>query len=779
MTINAEFSYREQSEVFIRAILNNNAQINESNKVLVKTFLITNDNYSFYENKTNKTISDVFEKVANQSIALLNEDVYEGGLICLRYFNLTNEFAYIQSYFDYYENDTGKFVTSGERSSSFTTADIEYFRYNGFNKFYTKSDGRLGAQTYFNVEICTDCDYYISADGKTINVQNGRFNLKDKSFTSDSPYVINVKENNAYEVVGTNIIGINPENSEIIFKANGNITVETDDHRVLGEDTYYQQYKNNQPIFDITTKEKTDLYTTNHPINLEIYDYGDTNANFDDGGNIDYSPCENTKTSCVYWNPANNGVEVNIKNNNLEIKDTSYISYLDVPQIKGENSKFTYYNEEGILEFTESAVTEKGDHDLFPPYTTDITEKGKQYSLISDSGSINTCSSPCVTTGSVENEKGEEKATSPAIDLPDGPRNKVDSVLVITVNPFEGMNTVNKSKKFYVMGRYVEENVRSELNSAIPVYSTSEAYNPSVRSNDKFVMNPGQAYKFNGNKQIPNPSMYKNTVVIITGHHRLGDTYIYGENHYFADELADNVIPIITYRVLSVILNPDIANAKTLNYLDPQNLPPLQYNPNVQVVMFSACNTVTNPKNDDDNAWNAYSRPLIFNLTKSYPNLRLIIGYDNIAPGRDFMYDSYLNKSVTEENDPKKKADLYRYLNNLFIKPGTSGLLNFTLLENGGFEEFGNHAIDLYKINIEGYEEYLKKELSSSRAADVRYEALYHDRYEFSKRVAFYYKAPDGKWYFYRNYDFDHTRNTWVRQPVKQRVNTGQFVTSE
>jgi hypothetical protein len=761
----ANFLNEPQRNLFINTILKDEVKIND-NKANVLKFLRDNTDYSISDPTTNKTLKQVFEKTANESadtIKILNEEKSgENRILFQKYFNEFTSVIYVNSDFEGYDSKTKIFTTKGDMKSKFTTDDLLYFQLSGFSNFFIGEDGRLSAKNYNGVEICTDCNYYISSDGKKITVLNGKLNLNGNSFTSDNAYEVFV-DKGQYTVSGNKVVGMKGEDK--LFEVDGTVTVLTEDHYVLGKNTNYVQYQKNQPIFNMATEEKTDLFTTNDPIKINVFDYGlispegEGDITFESEETTAYAPCKDFKTSCVYWNPATNKVDVNLVDNTLTFNDDKkVISYLDVAQIHGKDSSFVYNTQNGTLTFTDSAVNERGNHELFPGYTAVITENGEQYEIISGSSSISTCASPCTDSGVIKKKKGD--APAPKINLPDKPTNKVDAILVITANPFEGQNKLNASEPKTIKGLYVwqtvEEGIAQSIKSKlIPIFTTNEKYTPLKTAADKYIWTPDSKtktyYKLNEAKQI-NESQYKNMVVIITGHHGPGRgiEFIYSDHWYFKDELGANDLKLF-----------GSASDSTEIYNQPTNtLYDLKPNDNVYVVMFSACQTVKMPYSLQYGTYKinaVYPRKLIKSLTNTYPNLRLIIGYDNIAPAIDLIYNTNLDRGVAPD---------FNLLNN----PKDTGLINFDILENGGFEAFGDKATDIYKVDLEG--------LAAYRKAHPEEDDPYADRYWNGKRIAYYYKAKDGNWYFHTNYIYDKKTDTWSRNVnnISYKINLTEMV---
>jgi hypothetical protein len=748
-----DFSFEEQNFFFFKTILQDEQKIEDEISPAIKNFLSMNEDYLLVEPSTNKTIKDVFEKVAKEKISILNENVNEGGSFYLKYFRTVADFEFIETQFESYDNNTKYFTTLGERSTKFSNTDIVYFNLQGFDNFYLKDDGRLGAKTYFGIEICSECDYYISADGKRIDVLSGQFTLKGKSFNSDAPYLINIKEKNELEIIGNDIWGINPENSEIMFKASGKIQIKSDDHYTIGENTFYQQYQNNKHLFDFKTKEKTELYTTSKQIPLEIYDYGTIpegagHITFESTPGERYNPCKTFEYSCIYWNPATNSLDVKLSDNQITFNDNNaVISYLDIAQIKGTESKFEYTINNALLEFTSSGVRETGEHSMFPPYTARIIEGGDSYEIISSGSAISTCASPCTTSGAVKTK------TTPQITpkLPKLPPSKVDAIMVITGNPFEGDDKrdpkqINSISGLFVWNTVSEAIAQSSKSNLISVFSTNEKFSPTQTITDMYTWKKdksGNYYKLNLEKQVNDPR-YKNMVVIITGHHGNGRglEYIYSQHYYFRNDLKTE----------------DIQMAKGLTDPKPLEVYDLKRNENVYVVMFSACQTVKMPYlyKDETGQYGIalYPKNVIRDLEKAYPNLRLIIGYDNIAPGVDLIYNTVLNRGVTADSK-------------LLSNPSAPGLIDFTLLENGGFQAFGDYATDIYRVDLAGLAAYRKQNPMTEDGDN----SAYADRYWNGKRVAYYYKGEDGNWIFHTNYAYDRKVDLWSRKEVTYKIN--------
>lgn len=399
-----DFSFEEQNSFFINTILKNETEIDESKKEVIKAFFIFHENYSIINEKTNKSAGDVFEKVANKSIATINEINQDGqnNIAIQRYLNTASNFLQVSSSFKYYDYENKFFITEGAQSTKFTTNEIKYLELEGFSDFYIENDGRVKAKNYKGKEICIDCNYYISPDGKKINVQSGELNLDNKRFASDKPFIVNVKDKSTYEVIGSNIIGIDPENSETIFNANGKITILSEENYLIGENTKYTQYLNNNPLFDVETEKETNYYSNKNtklkPISCTLTTIGSEMGDVckqEKSESIFSNPCEDEsiKTSCIYFNTLlGNNINVKVNDNDLIIKDTTNsITDIKVAEINNANSKVLYKNEYGLITFDKYSVNERGSHEHLPSYYAEVEMEDKQYTILSDKRGVEIC----------------------------------------------------------------------------------------------------------------------------------------------------------------------------------------------------------------------------------------------------------------------------------------------------------------------------------------------------------------------------------------------------
>lgn len=609
----ANFTFEEQTNVFRKIALEDEFDY-ENNITSLKKF--------FKEINFTDDDEEIFERTVIVNISIINEEI----VIFKKYAEQKGvSFIMLSGTFANYSNKTDTFLTKGTHS---TTLDLDYLRFYSQRwgaKYSLMSDGKIIIAEYGEEFDCSLCVAEVDRAGYSISIKKGEINLQNVKYSSADNNMIIDKKGDNYILQGDIIV---KQDGKVIATFDGQAQLIEENHIKLGKDTTLTQYSDGKEIFDYASDDESEYFyelDSKLTVNSECFD--DVCYEYNDYKSIK-NPCDAFEDTCAYYDDKNSYFYTKIHKDKATFFDSGEaVEKIDV-NIISENSQFIYSNPKGTnLLYKDGEIFQKGNlADLNP--LIDMKDSEHEYKI--SNTEIARCSE-CEILVSVE-----EQDSSSITD-------KRFSVTGIFQIPLNSDNTVSAG----IDGFLVERSIRSQIDRSEYLFD-SALLSCDISSAKKCDLS---------NQKITSFQKQPYNVLVITGHHKLGQFYFYGDRDFDSNGVSSpNEIALL-------FLPPKWSETVEKNkeyYFMPKNN-------NVEIILFSACSTVPSKywletkntvKDPRDNSVVTINDYLNY-YTERFPNLKLIVGYHGTAPGidRNFNKDNFLNFNILESNGIKAYAD--------------------------------------------------------------------------------------------------------------------------
>lgn len=236
--------------------------------------------------------------------------------------------------------------------------------------------------------------------------------------------------------------------------------------------------------------------------------------------------------------------------------------------------------------------------------------------------------------------------------------------------------------------------------------------------------------------------------VLLTGHHHLGENLLFGEN--------------------------SVLETETRSRFDA-----LPYDPKVEIVVLSSCRTLLNPDylhermtQDDGSGVILLERERLIThngrlfqdaelfvhaLRQSFPNVRLVIGYETASPKMDSTLNWTLDFRAFERHGFKAQGEQAFKASQLVLNPKSERLQGWRAALLGLEGEWSYEIVDWIRIDTIASDENERGRLGDAYAfservaigATNRLRATVRREFFEGQRLAFLYKDEGGMWAFY------------------------------
>ncbi len=462
----------------------------------------------------------------------------------------------------------------------------------------------------------------------------GRVIVNGKTFASFTNKPIRcIKDGDTSSLEGW-VVEIDIENKQLNAGFNGKVTYHADGHLSISAGTAYYEMVDGKKSVILQVSKDTDYFlhpeeSDNIQDNAECIEEG---VCYSDTREEEVLPplswCSRSEVSCIERSTDRAELKVTARNDNniiLKVKDYS-VSRLEVTPRITDGSIVDFFDSrdpegfEGVeVLFSKEPLTIKGDaSQLFPTVITPVTIGGEEHSLRISDGETTICTD-CFQCGYIER-------------LPAMPaRGSVVRVAQLTVNP------VFKDKRGRDVGRFVEEENarllrgRKEMIKVDP--HNADALERVMDQMVEELLAEGQVspslYVAEGEdtagsvaaRRLAESIVRKKKaaqITVVTGHHHTGEGAVWGTGTKVGMDKVTS--------------------------------------PGSEVLIFSACHTVMNPdylrerveKGETRAGGDTFQTAEAFvgQVQKNNPDIRLIIGWETLAPGRDDVTPRLMSPSA-------------------------------------------------------------------------------------------------------------------------------------
>ncbi|PLW80283.1 hypothetical protein C0585_03120 [Candidatus Woesearchaeota archaeon] len=473
------------------------------------------------------------------------------------------------------------------------------------------SSGNIGINENGDVVVVGGVTDISNSQNTNVNIINGEIQDIDKRYSTMEGGFLNVDlEGNKKTFEGENLIVFDKSNNEVSFEFSGKVIYDDEDF-IIGENTKFMPYFDGEKSFFFNAEEETYYYVDSQPI-LEPAQICENGLcyyeNLDDYSSVNY--CENSQVSCISHTKEKGTIFVKSVDNNMEIVNLDNLVDIDIDEITDEsiinlntdNSHLIFSadpNNPIIIEGIMTEITPDIRYDFNFDQVETSLEGAHTINLID--GEFFICSS-CQEKGNCGN-------------YPSKP-SEVNGVFQLTGNP-----------EFTNVGETIQRIIPSSM------------YYDSVQNGD--------------------PELFQKlattdaTILSFSGHHYTGQNGIFNQ---FAETISFESLPrnpnieVVTFSACHTVMDPEYLREKVAN---GDSLVYSQYYDNSQTSHYGEFRYTDNANPEFQTA-----EKFVSTMEKAYPNVRLIAGWETVAPGRDPVVGKIVNVDVLQREGYKAMGDL-------------------------------------------------------------------------------------------------------------------------